>query len=95
MNPVKERIGLRLDDFPEELAPLRDTARRYLRHCSAIEVDDTVLIGQTRWNGPLAYAFRLYPPAKKTWCELSIPHGSGGNPAEPRYIWIPAKNARE
>jgi hypothetical protein len=67
MNPVQDKIRDHLDSFPPELAPLSDAARRYLRYCSAIDIDDTIMIAHQPWDGPLGYTFRLFPGAKKSW----------------------------
>jgi hypothetical protein len=82
MNPAEERIRIRLDDFSGEFTPLADAALRYLRYCSAMDIDGTALIGHMPWKAPLAYAFRLFPPAKKSWFSRY---------AKVRGIQIPAK----
>ena len=67
MNPAQHKIQRRLDSFPPELRPLTDASQRYLKFCSAIDVDETALIAHQPWKAPLAYAFHLYPPAKEAW----------------------------
>jgi hypothetical protein len=44
-------------------------AGKYARYCSAVDTDDTLLIGHMPWKAPQAYAIRLYPGAKKSWFE--------------------------
>lgn len=67
-NPIKAAIRTRLAELPAELAPLRETATRYLRYCSAIPVGDTSCqIAHRPWEGPLGYLITVYPGAKKAW----------------------------
>jgi hypothetical protein len=68
MNPVQKRIQARLNRLPAELAPIRETGVRYLRYCSAIEIDDgALLIAHQPWVGPEAYLLVVYPGAEKAW----------------------------
>lgn len=80
INSVEEAIRAHLDEFPSEFAPLSEMARKYLRYCSAVDPDGALLIAHMPWMAYLAYAFRLFPPAKRGWfrkyaktCHLDIP----------------------
>ena len=53
--------------FPDEYRALRDHALKYLQYCSAIDLENTILIGHMPWVGPAAYAINLFPPAKTSW----------------------------
>lgn len=67
-NPIQAAIRERLGQLPDELAPLRDAAVRYLRYCSAIPAGGTACqIAHQPWEGPLGYLITVYPPAKKAW----------------------------
>jgi hypothetical protein len=69
VNSVEQHIRTRLDALPAQLAPLADMTLKYSRYCSAVDTDDTLLVGHMPWTAPQAYAFRLYPGAKKAWFE--------------------------
>ena len=68
MNPIKNVILERLGKIDGVLAPLATVCERYLRYCSAVDpIDETIMIGHQPWKGPEAYAFRIFPAAKKNW----------------------------
>jgi len=67
MNPIQERIEKHIDSLPADLGPLAAVCRRYLKYCSAIDVDQTILIAHQPWQAPLGYAIRLFAPAKQSW----------------------------
>src|SRR5262249_31239360 len=68
MNPVEKKIRARLNRLPADLAPIKDAGVRYLRYCSAIEIDDgALLIGHQPWEGPEAYMLVVYLGAEKSW----------------------------
>lgn len=68
-NPIVERIEARLVTFPDDLEPLAESCRRYLKYCSAVDSDPEapIWIAHTPWVGRLAYLITLYSGAKKSW----------------------------
>ena len=69
MNPIQQKILERLKGLGPSWTSLAERAGHYAQYCSAIATDDTLEIGHMPWIGPEAYAFRLFPPAKKAWIE--------------------------
>jgi hypothetical protein len=69
MNPVALQIEKRLTHLPDEYRALKEHALKYLQYCSAIDLENTLLVGHMPWVGPLAYAINLFPPAKESWFE--------------------------
>lgn len=67
MSPISIEIKERLLQFSEAYSALKDHALKHLVYCSAIDVDNELLIGHMPWVAPLAYAITIFPPAKKTW----------------------------
>ena len=66
-NPVQQQIAERLRLLPAACAPIVEHAARYTRYCSSIATGETLQIGHAPWVAPEAYAFRLFPVAKKAW----------------------------
>lgn len=67
MNPKKVEILERLGKYSPFLAPLTEMAKKYIRHCCALDTDDTMLIAHRPWVAPYNFAIIIYPPAKKAW----------------------------
>src|SRR6185369_17169091 len=57
MHAIQER----LDAFPDSLAPLRESAGRYLKYPSVIGKDEVMDIGHRPWVAKLNYMLMLYP----------------------------------
>jgi hypothetical protein len=63
MNPVQNKLKARLNRLPVELAPVKEACLRYLRYCSAMEIDDGAsLIAHQPWEGPEAYLLVVSVP---------------------------------
>jgi hypothetical protein len=67
MNPTQTTILERLKKIDGRLQPLAAICERYTRYCSAVDLDETLMIGHQPWKGPEAYSFRIFLPAKKSW----------------------------
>lgn len=68
MNPIEKKIRARLNRLPADLAPVKEACVRYLRYCSAMDIDDGAsLIAHQPWVGPEAYLLVVYPSAPKSW----------------------------
>jgi hypothetical protein len=67
LDPVKLKIKDHLDSLPPELSALKTLSRRYLRHCSSIDLSGTIQIAHRPWVAPLNYALSIFPPAKQAW----------------------------
>ena len=83
MNPIQDQVLERLKGLASSWAALAAHATRYAQYCSSIATDDTLEIGHMPWIGPQAYAFRLFPPAKKAWIERF--RHRAGRPIPPGY----------
>jgi hypothetical protein len=76
VNPTKTTILERLRSIGGPLEPLVAVCERYLRYCSAVDLDGTLMIGHQPWKGPAVYAVRIFPPARKSWfSKYSSIHG--------------------
>jgi hypothetical protein len=67
MNPIQTTIAESLSKIGSPLEPLVAVSERYLRFCSAVDLDETLMIGHQPWKGPQAYAVRIFPSARKSW----------------------------
>ena len=67
MNPIKAEILKKLNSYPKEFAPLKESAMKYMSRCCIIDTNDTVQIGHRPWVAPYNYAISLFAPAKKAW----------------------------
>ena len=56
-----QAIELRVANYSEALAPIRDAARRYLRFPGAVNDDGVLLIGHRPWVAPQNYTLVLFP----------------------------------
>jgi hypothetical protein len=67
MNSIQAKIKKIVEEYPDELNALKNIGIRYLTKCSAIDIDNSVLIAHRPWLGVMNFAIRFFPPAKKTW----------------------------
>jgi hypothetical protein len=67
MNSIKEKINNVLNNFDNEFISIKNCAKKYLKYCSIIDIDNSIKIGHNPVIAPENYMIVLYEGIIKSW----------------------------